>query len=652
MPISFVIVCNRVGLPLHFFTGLKERIWIKMANEPNKVIYSMIGVSKFYDKKVVLKDIYLSYFYGAKIGVLGLNGSGKSSLLRILAGKDKEFNGQTVLAPGYTVGLFTQEPELDEKKTVRQIVEEGVQEVVDALHEYNKINEKFAEPMSDNEMSKLIEQQGKIQEKLDAMDAWELDSRLEMAMDALRCPPGDTAVNILSGGEKRRVALCRLLLKKPDILLLDEPTNHLDAESVAWLEHHLQNYAGTVIAVTHDRYFLDNVAGWILELDRGQGIPWKGNYSSWLDQKKNRLQQEEATESERQKTLQRELEWIRMSPKGRHAKSKARISSYEELLRQDTDKGLKEMEIYIPPGPRLGNVVIEASNVSKAFGDNILMDGMTFSLPPGGIVGIIGPNGAGKTTLFRMITGQEKPDSGTFRIGETVKLAYVDQSRNDLDPNKTIWEVITDGLEVVPLGKRQINSRAYVARFNFSGSDQQKKVSMLSGGERNRVHLSRMLKEEANVLLLDEPTNDLDVNTMRALEEALENFAGCAVVISHDRWFLDRIATHMLAFEGESRVVWFEGNYSEYEADRKARLGAAADQPHRIKYRHLTRGGQARERYGWDLPVIDLPSVDSKISSCYPYLKNIKYLLRYWSWSDGKGHSPDCCRCPIQETAV
>ena len=444
--------------------------------------------------------------------------------------------------------------------------------------------------MSDDEMGRLIEQQGKIQEKLDAMDAWELDSRLEMAMDALRCPPGDTAVNILSGGEKRRVALCRLLLQKPDILLLDEPTNHLDAESVAWLEHHLQTYPGTVIAVTHDRYFLDNVAGWILELDRGQGIPWKGNYSSWLEQKKNSLQQEEKTESERQKTLQRELEWIRMSPKGRHAKSKARITSYETLLRQDTEKGLKEMEIYIPPGPRLGNVVIEANNVSKAFGDNILMEGMTFSLPPGGIVGIIGPNGAGKTTLFRMITGQEKPGSGTFRIGETVKLAYVDQSRNDLDPNKSIWEVITDGLEVVPLGKRQINSRAYVARFNFSGSDQQKKVSMLSGGERNRVHLSRMLKEEANVLLLDEPTNDLDVNTMRALEEALENFAGCAVVISHDRWFLDRIATHMLAFEGDSKVVWFEGNYSEYEADRKARLGAAADQPHRIKYRHLTRG--------------------------------------------------------------
>ena len=560
-----------------------------MANEPNKIIYSMVGVSKYYDKKPILKDIYLSYFYGAKIGVLGLNGSGKSSLLRILAGIDKEFNGETVLAPGHTVGLLEQEPKLDDAKTVREIVEEGVQETVDALKEYDLINEKFAEPMSDDEMNKLIERQGKVQEKLEALDAWELDSRLEMAMDALRCPPGETPVNILSGGEKRRVALCRLLLQKPDILLLDEPTNHLDAETVAWLEHHLQSYPGTVIAVTHDRYFLDNVAGWILELDRGAGIPWKGNYSSWLEQKKNRLQQEEKSESERQKTLSRELEWIHMSPKGRHAKGKARITSYEELLSRDTEKSAKELEIYIPPGPRLGNIVIEADNVSKAYGDNILIEGMTFSLPPGGIIGVIGPNGAGKTTLFRMITGQEKADSGTFKIGETVKLAYVDQSRDILDPNKTIWEVISGGDDTIQLGKRLVNSRGYVARFNFSGADQQKKVSMISGGERNRVHMARMLKEEANVLLLDEPTNDLDVNTMRALEEALENFAGCAVVISHDRWFLDRIATHMLAFEGDSKVVWFDGNYSEYEADRKARLGHAADQPHRIKYRHLTR---------------------------------------------------------------
>ena len=561
-----------------------------MGNEPNKVIYSMIGVSKYYDKKPVLKDIYLSYFYGAKIGVLGLNGSGKSSLLRILAGTDKEFNGETVLSPGHTVGFLEQEPKLDDEKTVRETVEEGVHEIVAALKEYNLINERFAEPMSDDEMNKLIERQGNVQEKLDAMDAWDLDSRLEMAMDALRCPPGETPVSVLSGGEKRRVALCRLLLQKPDILLLDEPTNHLDAETVAWLERHLQSYPGTIIAVTHDRYFLDNVAGWILELDRGQGIPWKGNYSSWLEQKKNRLQQEEKSESERQKTLQRELEWIRMSPKGRHAKAKARINSYEALLSRDVEKSSKELEIYIPPGPRLGNVVIDADNVSKAYGDNILMEGMTFSLPPGGIIGVIGPNGAGKTTLFRMITGQELPDSGTFKIGETVKLAYVDQSRDVLDPNKTIWEVISGGDDAIQLGKRQVNSRAYVARFNFSGTDQQKKVTMLSGGERNRVHLARMLKEEANVLLLDEPTNDLDINTMRALEEALESFAGCAVVISHDRWFLDRIATHMLAFEGDSKVVWFDGNYSEYEADRKARLGPAADQPHRIKYRHLTRG--------------------------------------------------------------
>jgi ATP-binding cassette ChvD family protein len=560
-----------------------------MANEPNKVIYSMVGVGKFYDKKPVLKDIYLSYFYGAKIGVLGLNGSGKSSLLRIMAGVDKEFVGEAVLSAGYTVGFLEQEPKLDDTKTVREIVEQGVQEIVDLLNEYNKINEKFSEPMSDDEMNRLIARQGEVQEKLDHVNAWELDSRLEMAMDALRCPAGDTPVKVLSGGERRRVALCRLLLQKPDILLLDEPTNHLDAESVAWLEHHLQKYEGTVIAVTHDRYFLDNVAGWILELDRGQGIPWKGNYSSWLEQKQERLKQEEKAESERQKTLQRELEWIRMSPKGRHAKAKARISSYEALLGQQGEKRAKELEIYIPPGPRLGKVVIEAENVTKAYGDNILVENMSFMLPPGGIVGVIGPNGAGKTTLFRMITGQEKFDKGAIKIGETVKLGYVDQSRDALDPNKTIWQVITDGQDQVQLGKQLVNSRAYVSRFNFSGTDQQKKVGMLSGGERNRVHLARMLKEGANVLLLDEPTNDLDVNTMRALEEALENFAGCAVVISHDRWFLDRIATHMLAFEGESRVVFFDGNYSEYEADRKARLGAEADQPHRIKYRHLTR---------------------------------------------------------------
>ncbi len=557
--------------------------------EPNKIIYSMVGVGKFYDKKPVLKDIYLSYFYGAKIGVLGLNGSGKSSLLRIMAGQDKEFVGEVVVSSGYTIGILEQEPKLDPDKTVRQCVEEGVQQTVDLLHEYNKINESFANPMSDDEMQKLIERQGAVQEKLDHANAWELDSRLDMAMDALRCPAGDTKVAVLSGGEKRRVALCRLLLQKPDILLLDEPTNHLDAESVAWLEHHLQRYEGTVIAVTHDRYFLDNVAGWILELDRGQGIPWKGNYSSWLAQKGERLKLEEKTESERQKTLARELEWIRMSPKGRHAKSKARISSYEEMLRQQTEARGKELEIYIPPGPRLGKVVIEAENVTKAYGDNILVENMSFMLPPGGIVGVIGPNGAGKTTLFRMITGQDKPDKGTIRIGETVKLGYVDQSRDVLDPNKTIWEVITGGQEQVQLGKLLMNSRAYVSRFNFGGTDQQKKVGVLSGGERNRVHLARILKEEANVLLLDEPTNDIDVNTMRALEEGLENFAGCAVVISHDRWFLDRIATHMLAFEGDSKVVFFDGNYSEYEEDRKKRLGADADQPHRIKYRHLTR---------------------------------------------------------------
>ena len=560
-----------------------------MATEGNKIIYSMIGVSKFYDKRAVLKDISLSYFYGAKIGVLGLNGSGKSSLLRILAGVDKDFNGKTIISPGLTIGFLEQEPVLDGSKTVREIVEEGVKDIVDLLDEYNRINEKFAEPMTDDEMNKLIERQGTVQEKLDNLDAWELDSRLEMAMDALRCPPGETSVKILSGGEKRRVALCRLLLQKPDILLLDEPTNHLDAETVAWLEHHLQRYAGTIIAVTHDRYFLDNVAGWILELDRGVGIPWKGNYSSWLEQKQNRLRSEEKTESQRQKTLERELEWIRMSPKGRHAKAKARITSYETLLGQEVEKQERELEIYIPPGPRLGKVVMEADNVSKGYGDQLLMADMSFAIPPGGIVGVIGPNGAGKTTLFRMITGQETPDSGTIRIGDTVKIAYVDQSRDSLDPDKTIWEIISGGQDIVQLGGKQINSRAYVARFNFSGSDQQKKVGFMSGGERNRVHLACMLKEGANVLLLDEPTNDLDVNTMRALEEAIENFAGCAIVISHDRWFLDRIATHILAFEGDSRVVLFDGNYSEYEEDRKGRLGMEANQPHRIKYRPLTR---------------------------------------------------------------
>ncbi|MCP4749951.1 MAG: energy-dependent translational throttle protein EttA [Proteobacteria bacterium] len=560
-----------------------------MADEPNKIIYSMIGVNKYHNQKQVIKDISLSYFYGAKIGVLGLNGSGKSSLLRIMAGVDEDFNGKTILTPGHTVGFLEQEPRLDEEKTVREIVKQGVQEIADLLDEFNEINEKFAEPMSDDEMNTLIERQGEVQEKIDNLDAWDLDSRLEMAMDALRCPEGDTSVKVLSGGEKRRVALCRLLLQKPDILLLDEPTNHLDAETVAWLEMHLKNYAGTIIAVTHDRYFLDNVAGWILELDRGHGIPWKGNYSSWLEQKGNRLQQEEKHESERQKTLQRELEWIRMSPKGRRAKSKARISSYEALLSQSNEKLSNDLEIYIPPGPRLGKVVIEAENVKKAFSERLLMESMSFALPPGGIVGIVGPNGAGKTTLFKMITGTEKPDSGTIRVGDSVSLAYVDQERDTLDPEKTIWEVISNNQDLLEIGNRSVNSRAYVARFNFSGSDQQKKVGVLSGGERNRVHLAQMLKSEANILLLDEPTNDLDVNTMRALEEALENFGGCAVVISHDRWFLDRIATHILAFEGDSQVVWFEGNYSEYEDDMKKRLGEAAAQPHRIKYRHLTR---------------------------------------------------------------
>ena len=560
-----------------------------MAIEPNKIIYSMIGVSKYYDKKVILKDIYLSYFYSAKIGVLGLNGSGKSSLLKILAGVDKDFNGETAVSPGFTIGLLEQEPKLDNDKTVKQIVEEGVQEVVDLLHQYDEINAKFGDEMTGDEMNALIEKQAKVQEKLDAIDAWDLDSKLEMALDVLGCPPPDTPVKVLSGGERRRVAMCRLLLRKPDILLLDEPTNHLDAETVAWLEAELNRYAGTVIAVTHDRYFLDNVAGWILELDRGEGIPWKGNYSSWLDQKQNRLLQEEKKETDRQKTLQRELEWIKMSPRGRHAKSKARISSYEEMLNEENEKRQKDLEIYIPAGPRLGNVVIEAENVSKSYGDKLLFENLNFKLPPGGIVGVIGPNGAGKTTLFKMIVGQEKPDSGSFKIGDTVKLAYVDQSRDILDPDKTVWQMISSGSEVIDLGKRQVNSRAYVGQFNFNGADQQKKVGVLSGGERNRVHLAIALKAGANVILLDEPTNDLDVNTMRALEEGLLNFAGCAVVISHDRWFLDRICTHILSFEGDSKVIWFEGNFSDYQENRRERLGKDADVPHRVKYKKLTR---------------------------------------------------------------
>ena len=557
-------------------------------NEPNKIIYSMIRVGKFYDKKQVLKDISLSYFYGAKIGVIGLNGSGKSSLLKILAGTDRDFVGETILSPGYTVGYLEQEPLVDVDKTVKEVVREGVQETIDLLYEFEEINMKFAEPMDDDAMDRLIERQGNVQEKLDLLNAWDLDSRLEMAMNALRCPPEDTPVKVLSGGEKRRVALCRLLLKNPDILLLDEPTNHLDAESVAWLEHHLQQYMGTVIAVTHDRYFLDNVAGWILELDRGYGIPWKGNYTSWLEQKKERLRKEEKSESARQKTLERELEWIRMSPKGRHAKSQARINAYEKLLAEETRSREKELELFIPPGPRLGDLVIEAQNVSKAFGDRLLVENMNFLIPPGGIVGVIGPNGAGKTTLFNMIVGKENPDSGVIRIGETVKLACVDQSR-DLDPKKSIWEEISGGDEQIELGKRLVNSRAYVARFNFSGNEQQRPVGTLSGGQRNRVHLAKMLREGANVILLDEPSNDLDVNTLRALEEALENFGGCAMVISHDRWFLDRIATHILAFEGDSQVLFFNGNWSEYEADRKKRLGTDAAVPTRIKYRRLTR---------------------------------------------------------------
>jgi len=561
-----------------------------MSNGVEKTIYSMLRVSKSYHSRVVLKDISLSYFYGAKIGVLGLNGAGKSSLLRIMAGEDREYDGEAVLSPGYTLGFLEQEPRLDSNKTVKAVVEEGLHAVVDLVREYNQISDKFAESLSDAQMNQLLERQGLLQEEIDHLNAWDIESRLELAMDALRCPPGDTSIRVLSGGEKRRVGLCRLLLQEPDILLLDEPTNHLDAETVAWLERHLQQYRGTVIAVTHDRYFLDHVAGWILELDRGVGIPWKGNYSSWLEQKQLRLQQQEKSQTERQKTLQRELEWIHMSPKGRRTKGKARINAYETLLSRDSERLEKDLEIYIPPGPRLGNLVIKTKNASKAYGDRVLFENMSFDLPAGGIVGIIGPNGAGKTTLFKMITGLEKPDFGTIVIGETVRLAYVDQDRDTLDPDKTVWEVISGGKDVIRLGRIDVNSRAYVARFNFAGTDQQKKVIALSGGERNRVHLACLLREGANVLLLDEPTNDLDVNTMRALEEALEHFGGCAVVISHDRWFLDRIATHILAFESNSAVAWFEGNYSDYEADKRRRLGEAADKPHRIKYRHLTRG--------------------------------------------------------------
>ncbi|MEQ9591179.1 MAG: energy-dependent translational throttle protein EttA [Cyclobacteriaceae bacterium] len=560
-----------------------------MADE--KIIFSMTGVNKIYPpNKQVLKNIYLSFFYGAKIGVLGLNGSGKSSLLRIIAGIDKEFQGEVVSDQSFSVGLLEQEPQLDKTKTVKEIVEEGAKETVDLLREFEEINNKFADPeVLDNPdaMQKLIDRQGEVQEKLDATDAWELDHKLERAMDALRCPPSDAKVEHLSGGEKRRVALCRLLLKEPDVLLLDEPTNHLDAESVHWLEEHLRQYKGTIIAVTHDRYFLDNVAGWILELDRGEGIPWKGNYSSWLDQKSKRLAQEEKTESKRQKTLERELEWVRMGAKGRHAKGKARLGAYEKLLTQETKEKEAKLELFIPPGPRLGNKVIEANGVSKAYGDKLLYENLTFSLPPAGIVGIIGPNGAGKTTLFKMIIGKEKPDAGTFSVGDTVQIAYVDQEHDDLKPDDTVYQAITGGNELMMLGGREINSRAYVSKFNFGGTDQQKKVKELSGGMRNRVHLAIALKQGGNLLLLDEPTNDLDVNTLRALEEGLENFAGCAVIISHDRWFLDRVCTHILAFEGDSQVFWYEGTFSEYEENRKKRLGD--DQPHRIKYKKLVK---------------------------------------------------------------
>ncbi|WP_421872518.1 energy-dependent translational throttle protein EttA [Marinoscillum sp.] len=554
-----------------------------------KIIFSMAGVNKIYPpQKQVLKNIYLSFFYGAKIGVLGLNGSGKSSLLRIIAGIDQEYQGEVVFSPGYSVGLLEQEPELDQDKTVKEVISEAVTEITDLLKEYDEINLKFSEPeiLEDpDKMNKLIEKQGEVQDKLDQVGAWELDSKLERAMDALRTPPEDAVIKNLSGGEKRRVALCRLLLQEPDVLLLDEPTNHLDAESVLWLEQHLKQYKGTVIAVTHDRYFLDNVAGWILELDRGEGIPWKGNYSSWLDQKQKRLAQEEKTESKRQKTLERELEWVKMTPKGRHAKSKARLSAYDKLVGEEGKAKEQQLELYIPPGPRLGAKVIEAEKVSKAYGDKLLFENLSFSLPQGGIVGVIGPNGAGKTTLFNLITGKEKPDAGNFEVGPTVKMAYVDQEHDDLKPGDSVFQAITGGNENIKLGEKEMNARAYVSKFNFSGSDQTKKVGVLSGGERNRVHLAITLKEGANLILLDEPTNDLDVNTLRALEEALENFGGCAVVISHDRWFLDRICTHILAYEGDSQVYWFEGNFTEYEENRKKRLGDTG--PKRIKYRKL-----------------------------------------------------------------
>ncbi|MBO4316666.1 MAG: energy-dependent translational throttle protein EttA [Mailhella sp.] len=558
-------------------------------SDQEKVIYSMYRVSKRHGQKEVLKNITLGYFYGAKIGVLGLNGAGKSSLLKIMAGVDAAFEGDIVVAPGYSIGYLEQEPLKDERRTVREVVEEGVADVVDLVKRFNAVNEKFAEPMEPEEMDALLEQQARIQEEMDARNAWDLDSRLEMAMDALRCPSGDTPVPVISGGERRRVALCRLLLQSPDILLLDEPTNHLDAESVAWLERYLQNFPGTVIAVTHDRYFLDHVAGWILELDRGRGIPWKGNYSSWLEQKEKRLALEEKTDVERRKTLARELEWIHMSPKGRHAKGKARINAYEAMLSHESERMAPDLEIYIPPGPRLGRSVIEAKGLTKSLGDKLLIDNADFLIQPGAIVGIIGPNGAGKTTLFRMLVGEEKPDAGHLAIGDTVKFGYVDQGRESLTPGKSVYEIISGGNDMIRLGGREMNARAYCSRFNFQGADQQKMVDVLSGGERNRVHLACMLKSGANVLLLDEPTNDIDVNTMRALEDALENFAGCVLVISHDRWFLDRIATHILAFEDEGRVVFFDGNFSEYEQDRRKRLGKDAETPHRMKFRRLTR---------------------------------------------------------------